>query len=415
MSEGFTVRVDQSPLVADTGGTVDAIISVTPPPGADPSSVAEVILLDCSASMAGARLVEARRAAHAAIDLIRDGSAFAIVAGTTEAEPVYPNDGLAVASDRTRAEAKVAVAGLRAAGGTRIGSWLTLANALMRDAPAGIRYAILLTDGKNLGEPLDRLRGILAECRGAFVCDPVGFGDDWDATVLRTIAEDLLGSADGVTESDLADLADRFQAMTGDAMSAVGTGSLRMWTAADTRVRLLDQVYPRFVDLLDRRVEVGEGVSEYPVGIWTEAGREFHLRVEVPAGERNETTRVAGVFVLSGEDVVAEAGVLAEWADPAMLSARSNARVTHYAIAREFEHAVRDGLAANDHGDVERAVDELGRAGELAIASGDSAKRSLILRLLDVRDDGSIVPRRLSRIDRQTAEIQSAKSVRPRE
>ncbi len=75
-----------------------------------------------------AKLAEARAATAAAVDVISDGTSFAIIAGTSTAWPVYPPDGsMAIASERTRGEAKSALRQLRANGGTAIGQWLRLA------------------------------------------------------------------------------------------------------------------------------------------------------------------------------------------------------------------------------------------------------------------------------------------------
>ncbi|HZB30530.1 MAG TPA: VWA domain-containing protein, partial [Streptosporangiaceae bacterium] len=107
--------------------TVDSELKV----GAVPSPrAAEVIIVDTSASMAGERLVAAKRAAKAAVDALRDGVDFAIVSGSDRAGMVYPRDLLmAPATDRNRAWAKSAIARLTASGGTRLGRWLELANA----------------------------------------------------------------------------------------------------------------------------------------------------------------------------------------------------------------------------------------------------------------------------------------------
>src|SRR5205807_3906803 len=107
------------------------------------------------------------------------GVAFAIVAGNHEAELVYPNDKLVPASEVTRAEAKQAVAGLRASGGTAIGTWLAKAASLFGDRADRVCHAILLTDGANEHETREQLEAVLARCEGRFQCDCRGVGTDW--------------------------------------------------------------------------------------------------------------------------------------------------------------------------------------------------------------------------------------------
>src|SRR5579863_5582975 len=134
---GFHVDIDQNPYLPAGGSDVSAIVTVTADAtGSGPAAVApdggsaEIVIIDCSGSMdyPPAKIAEARAATAAAVDVIRDGTWFAIVAGTSTAWPVYPSDGsMAVAGEGTRAEARSALRQLRASGGTAIGQWLRLA------------------------------------------------------------------------------------------------------------------------------------------------------------------------------------------------------------------------------------------------------------------------------------------------
>jgi len=152
----FTVEVDQNTYLPAGVGRVDAIVTVQAPdtPVAAPAADGlEIIILDCSSSMYGDRISAARRAAAEAIAQVRDGVAFAVIAGTATAEQVYPPTGTATAGGRTRAEATAEVQRLRANGATAIGTWLTLAGQIAdhhgADHPGRLRHAILLTDGQN--------------------------------------------------------------------------------------------------------------------------------------------------------------------------------------------------------------------------------------------------------------------------
>ena len=108
----------------------------------------------------------ARRATAAAIAQLRDGVAFAVIAGTATARSRSTRR---VGHGRrrtraTRAEATAAVDRLRANGGTAIGTWLHLAGQIAEQHPDALRHAILLTDGQN-GESAGRLHAALDAVR----------------------------------------------------------------------------------------------------------------------------------------------------------------------------------------------------------------------------------------------------------
>ena len=108
-SSGFTVEVDQNSYLPVGGNRVDAIVTVTAADGAGGpapvSEVVEVIVIDCSTSMTGGKIRAARQATVAAINALRDGVSFAVVAGNHVARQVYPARGTVVAEDATRWEA----------------------------------------------------------------------------------------------------------------------------------------------------------------------------------------------------------------------------------------------------------------------------------------------------------------------
>ena len=214
------------------------------------------------------KIIEARAATSAAVDVLKDGAWFAIVAGTTRAVPVYPPDGsMAVASERTRAEANRAVAGLRANGGTAIGQWLRLAYRMFASSPAGLRHAILLTDGKNQHESADELAQAIGLCEGSFRCDCRGVGTDWEVGELRKISTALLGTVDIVP--DPAGLAADFEEMMRGAMSKqLPDVMLRVWTPQQAVPMFVKQVAPAIDDLTGRRVRSGPQAGDYPTGAW---------------------------------------------------------------------------------------------------------------------------------------------------
>jgi len=201
----FSIEIFQNQYLPDGGQDVNAIVTVTSGEAvaATAASGAEIIMIDCSGTMSSpaSKIAEARAATSAAVDVIRDGVAFAVVAGTTEAWPVFPNDGtLAIASEQTRRDAKAAVVRLRPSGGTAIGTWLRLAHQMFAAHPTALRHAILLTDGKNQHESAEQLDQAVALCEGVFSCDCRGVGTDWEVGEIRRISTALLGTVDIVRE-----------------------------------------------------------------------------------------------------------------------------------------------------------------------------------------------------------------------
>src|ERR1700744_1499765 len=248
---GFTVDIYQNPYLPAGGRDVSAVVTVTADETGDarPDAVpqgasAEIIIVDCSGSMdyPPTKMTEARAATAAAVDVIRDGTSFAIVAGTSTAWPVYPADGsMAVAGERTRAEAKAALRQLRASGGTAIGQWLRLARQIFSSDPATLRHAILLTDGKNQHETEDELAAAIPLCEGFFRCDCRGVGTDWEVGELRKVSTALLGSVDIVVDpSGLA--ADFEELMRGAMGKQLPDVILRVWTPQQAEVKFVKQV-----------------------------------------------------------------------------------------------------------------------------------------------------------------------------
>ncbi|GAA3464148.1 VWA domain-containing protein [Saccharothrix longispora] len=407
----FAVEVRQNEHLPAGAGRVEAVVTVTATGGAragPAADAAEVLVLDTSGSMRSPpeKLAEAVRAAEAALGVLRDGVRFAVVAGTDTARVVYPpGPGLAVAGPRTRAAATRAVRRLRAAGGTAMGRWLLLADALLsgpdagapdaggpgsRASGAGPRHAILLTDGENRHESPQELAAVLERVAGRFTCDCRGVGTDWRVAELRGIAEAMLGTVDIV--ADPAGLARDFESMTLAAMGkAVADVSLRLWTPGHAEVVFLRQVAPALLDLTGRRRRTGPRTGEYPTGAWAAGeSRDYHLSVRVrPAavGERMLAARIA--LVGPGEAVSGRGRVLAVWTDDAALSTRIPPEVAHYTGQAELAEAIREGLRARRAGDAARATARLGRAVRLAHESGNTGTAKLLAAVVEVRDAAS--------------------------
>jgi hypothetical protein len=368
------------------------------------------------------KMISAIKAAQTAVDSLRDGVHFAVVSGSARARMVYPAGEQLVAADaRSRQEAKAALDQVRAAGGTAIGAWLSLADRLFAAHQDGIRHAILLTDGKNQHESPEQLDAVLAACAGRFVCDCRGVGTDWEVAELRKVASALLGSVDIVAHPD--DLVTDFRAMTEAAMGkAVADVVLRVWIPQAARLRFVKQVLPTVEDLTGKRVDAGPRAGDYPLGAWGSESRDYHICVEVPPGVVGQELRAAWVkLVLPGsggeEQVLATGNVLAEWTDDEAQSTRINARVAHYTGQAELAGAIQEGLQARKDGDLDTATTRLGRAVALAHESGNEAIASLLDKVVDVEDHatGTVrLKKDVDKADEMSLDTRSSKTVRTR-
>jgi hypothetical protein len=411
---GFTVEIDQNPYLPVGGRDVSAIVTVTADDTGDaPSSKgsaavgnAEIIIIDCSGSMdyPPSKMTEARAATAAAIDVIRDGTSFAVVAGTSTAWPVYPADGsMAVAGDRTRGEAKAALRQLRASGGTAIGQWLRLAHQIFSSSEAALRHAILLTDGKNQHESPEQLADAISLCEGAFRCDCRGVGTDWEVDELRKISTALLGTVDIVVEPT--GLAADFEAMMSDAMSKqLPDVLLRVWTPKQAAIKFVKQVAPAIDDLTSRRLDSGAQAGDYPTGAWAPGeSRDYHVAVTVePAnlGQKMLAARASLVASSAGEQQVLGLGqVEVTWTDDESLSTRINARVAGYTGQAELATAIAEGLAAKRLGDEQLATARLGRAVALAHEVGNEQTARLLANVVDVVDEATGTVRLKKKVD----------------
>jgi von Willebrand factor type A C-terminal domain/von Willebrand factor type A domain len=429
----FTVEISQNEYLPEGGDDINAIVTVTsvtsgdggPAGPAADSGSAEIIIIDCSGSMRSpqTKIAEARAATAAAVDVIRDGVAFAVVAGTDKAQPVYPHDGtLAVADAQTRQSAKQAVAGLLPRGGTAIGQWLRLAHSMFANHPASLRHAILLTDGRNEHETPEELAAAISLSEGVFSCDCRGVGTDWEVAELRRISSALLGTVDIVP--DPAGLAADFAAMMETAMGKqVADVSLRVWTPQHATVRFVKQVAPVVEDLTGRRAPSSPQVGDYPTGAWgCGESRDYHLRIQVtPADVGAPEMLAARVSVVaatpSGPEVLGQGKVLALWTDDEGLSTRINANVAHYTGQAELAQVIQEGLAARRDGDEDLATAKLGRAVALAKQSGNEGTAKLLAKVVDVVDEatGTVqLKKKVDDADEMALDTRSTKTVRTR-
>ncbi|MGW2558941.1 VWA domain-containing protein [Streptomyces sp. NPDC001514] len=438
----FSVEVYQNEFLPEGGREVNAIVTVTSTGGgtsggvpltgaaASPSSVpgrgpnaAVVLMVDCSGSMdyPPTKMRNARDATAAAIDTLRDGTAFAVVAGTHVASEVYPGGGgLAVADATTRAQAKEALRKLSAGGGTAIGTWLRLADRLLQAEDVTIRHGILLTDGRNEHESPQDLRAALDVCAGRFTCDARGVGTDWEVKEVTGIASALLGSADIV--ADPSGLAADFTRMMENAMGKeVADVSLRLWTPVGVEIKFVKQVAPTVEELTARRTEAGPRAGDYPTGSWGDESRDYHVCVQVPQANIGQEMLAARVSLILPDpaggtpQALAQGLVRAVWTDDMAASTSINPQVAHYTGQAELAQVIQQGLDARKSGDIDGATAKLGRAVQLAAASGNEGTAKLLAKVVDVVDVATGTVRlkaKVAEADEMTLETRSTKTVR---
>jgi hypothetical protein len=429
----FSVDVYQNEFLPEGGREVNAIVTVTAtgggtsggrplPGGAAAPSAGVVVMVDCSGSMEypPTKMRNARDATAAAIDTLRDGVAFAVVAGTHQAREVYPGGGgLAIADPATRAQAKQSLRKLTSGGGTAISTWLRLADRLLASGDVAIRHGILLTDGRNEHETPQELAAALDACAGRFTCDARGVGTDWEVKELTGIASALLGSVDIV--ADPAGLAADFQSMMENAMGKeVADVALRLWTPQGSEIAFVKQVAPTVEDLTGRRTEAGPRAGDYPTGSWGDESRDYHVCVRVPAagvGQEMLAARLSLVLPQPGgsPQVLGQGLVRAVWTDDMAASTRISPQVAHYTGQAELAQAIQQGLEARKAGDLDSATAKLGLAVRLASASGNEDTAKLLAKVVDVVDAASGTVRLKARVadaDEMTLETRSTKTVR---
>jgi von Willebrand factor type A C-terminal domain/von Willebrand factor type A domain len=433
----FSVEVYQNEFLPEGGREVNAIVTVTStgggttggqPLAARPSGdaggpdAAVVIMVDCSGSMdyPSTKMRAAREATAAAIETVRDGVAFAVVAGTHQAREIYPGGGrLAVADEGSRRAAKEALRRLSAGGGTAISTWLTLADRLLHSRDAAIRHGILLTDGRNEHERPEELRAALDACSGRFTCDCRGVGTDWEVEELRRISSALLGSVDIV--ADPSGLEADFRSMTETAMGkGVAAVALRLWTPQNAVIRFVKQVAPTVEDLTGRRTEISARFGDYPTGSWGDESRDYHVCVEVPAADvGNEMLAARVSLVLPQADgavqTLGQGLVRALWTDDVAASTRISPQVAHYTGQAELARMIQQGMEERKAGRLDSATAKLGRAVQIASESGNEDTAKLLAKVVDVVDasEGTVrLKSGVTEADEMTLETRSTTTVR---
>lgn len=421
----FTAEVFQNQFLAEGATDVHAIARITATNAgaatAGSLEAAEVIMIDTSGSMAGASFAAAQEAAKVALDVINDGTWFAIVGGSHVANRVFPYPNAPSAMVRmepaARAEAKRAISMMRAGGGTAMSTWLQLAGQLFTTVPRGARrHAILLTDGKNESEPKSQLTSTLTHLQGQFRCDARGVGSRYVVAEVREIASALMGSDELIR--DPSQIAASFQAMLGESMArGVADAELRVWTPQGSALLYVKQVSPKLDDLTPRKHVVNPLTAGFPTGAWGDESREYHVAVRVGSKPVGAEQLAARVQIVTNGEVQASGLVKAMWSSDSSLTARINPEVAHYTGQAELADAIQQGLAAKAAGDEATATVKLGRAVQLAKETGNDEATSRLRRVVEIENEerGTVrLKRHTDKLDEMALDTASTKTTRIR-
>nr|NLI49890.1 VWA domain-containing protein [Propionibacterium sp.] len=420
----FTSTVYQNEFLPDGGTDVNAIVrlgvSGAGRAGASGKAPGEIIIVDTSGSMGQVNMNAAKQGAMTALDTIADGTYFAVVAGTHEAYLAYPmvrtGQGMVEMTPRTRAEAKQAVSWFTADGGTAIGAWLNLARALFASMGnlLGYKHALLLTDGEDRDETPADLDLAIRACIGVFQCDCRGVGTDWIVSEIRKVSTALLGTVDIIP--DPSRMAAEFAAiMRQSAARGVADAELRVWVPQGAQILFVRQVSPTVEELTGRGVPVNALTTGYPTGSWADEERDYHIAVRLPAKAVGQEQLAARVQLAVGGEPVTQGLVKATWSNDAALTTRISPEVAHYTGQTELAAAIQEGLAAKAAGDEATATTRLGRALQLAVASGNEEATSKLRKVVDVVDAGTgtvRLKRAVDKADEMALDTASTKTTR---
>jgi Ca-activated chloride channel homolog len=199
-------------VVPDSGGITGAsedggtFVLTVYPPADDRSAKARardvVFVLDRSGSMAGWKMVAARRALGRMIDSLTTNDRFAVLAFDDQTEwPQQCAEGLIVASDRSRYRALEWLAGVDARGGTEMAQPLVLAVEMLK--PGRERVLVLVTDGQVGNE--DQILHALAQRLQGIRIFTLGIDRAVNEAFLRRLAALGGGSSDLVESEDRLD------------------------------------------------------------------------------------------------------------------------------------------------------------------------------------------------------------------
>ncbi|KAF1080116.1 MAG: hypothetical protein GQF41_3583 [Candidatus Rifleibacterium amylolyticum] len=162
------------------------------------------LVMDTSGSMAGKKITQARKALEYCINSLSDGSNFILVNFSTEAEAY--KGALTKMNADTREGALNYIKNLDAAGGTNISESLELAvGALNKSESKNPKFIVFVTDGKptaGLTDADEIIKLMQRKNTEGIRLFSFGIGDDLNATLIDSLAEENSGVSDYVSEDE---------------------------------------------------------------------------------------------------------------------------------------------------------------------------------------------------------------------
>jgi hypothetical protein len=404
-ASSFEGRVDHNKDLASGANSVVAVVSIkSNSPGATTAVAKKRVLgfvADGSGSMDGAKWKFAKQAVIKAVEgMPEDGNTYFFVIMGGDAAHVIVD--VVLSSAATKRAALARLNEMTNHGGTYFARWLAGARAQFDRVPGGINILSFLTDGKNEGEDERTLNEELKRCVGKFEAECRGVGEGYKAEELRTIQKALGGSVDGFQRPE--DLIEDFKAVVERTQSLSRSNVLlQIWTPVGVKISTIKQMTPQLLDLTGK---VGAGpnprLSRVDTGAWGEESRDYMIVAELApeavgkvGGPAKLVARVSLVENINGAEVetkLNEGGqITAEWTDDDKKSTVINPKVANYTGQAELARNIQEGVAALTAGDEERATKALGKARELAVATGNDEATKRIDKIVKVDPDKGTV------------------------
>ena len=415
----FKVEAFFNPFLASGQTRLDAVLTISSDAdvaGAMPGIKEVGFVLDVSGSMENKKLAEAKLAARRGIDMLPDSAWLFVVAFHGRAQVVVKS---CQATAENKLLAHQAIQALKAGGSTAMSTGLELALAEVKRTNPAIASVYFLTDGDNGPDDHDRLVSVIKDCTGFFQCDCRGVGTGWKPAELRQIASALLGTADAIT--DPSGLEEDFSAFLSRTLSkGIAGAKLRLWSPKVVKTVQAKQMSPDIQDLLPLASRVDEKTLDIPLGSWGAEARDYQLVFELPAGAVGEEVLACRAAIIcqgpQGELKIPCDNIAVKWSEDDALTTRISKEVAHYTGQTELAESIREGLEAKEQGDEDKATRLLGRATQLAEASGNEEVTRRLRKVVDVIDAsaGTVRLRKSDKAAEMELEMGGTRTVRRR-
>lgn len=406
-TQSFEGSISHNRFLTSGAASVVAVVSIkSNSPGAGGAAVVGQkrtlgFVIDGSGSMNGAKWRFAKDAVMNAVRMIpEDGSTyFFVVRGGDTGEPVVKTQ---LATAASKAAALKLLSEMSDNGGTYFSLWLKTAREQFAAVGAAINILTFLTDGKNEGEKGNELANELKTCAGKFEVECRGVGSDYKPEELRQIQSALGGSVDGSQNPQ--DLIESFKEVVertkGLSRSNV---MLQIWTPVGAKVTSIKQMTPQLLDLTAKLAPgPNPRLSRIDTGAWGEEARDYMVVVDlVPEavgqvdGPAKLVARLSLVENRNGAEVetkLNEGGqITVEWTADDKKSTVINPKVANYTGQAELARNIQEGVAALQAGDEDKATKALGKARELAVATGNEEATRRIDKIVKVDPDKGTV------------------------